>query len=101
MQFTATVAGSATVDKTVTWAVEHVSGGNAAGGTISASGLYTTPFPAPTTVIVSATSTVDATKSGTATVTITTPAAASGPDLVIDAAAGRHAISPFIYGMNE
>ena len=101
MQFTATVAGSATVDKTVTWAVEHVSGGNAASGTVSASGLYTTPFPAPTTVIVSATSTVDATKSGTATVTITTPAAASGPDLVIDAAAGRHVISPFIYGMNE
>ena len=101
VQFTATVMGSTVVDQTVTWAVEHVTGGNGTSGTISATGLYSTPFPAPATVTVSATSTADTNKSGTATVTITPPASATGPDLVIDAAASRHAISPLIYGMNE
>ncbi len=44
-QFTATVANSA--NQAVTWQVNSVTGGNAASGTISASGLYTAPAALP------------------------------------------------------
>src|SRR5262249_21644771 len=42
-QFTAQVSGESNVDPTVTWAVDHTPGGNAASGTISPTGLYVTP----------------------------------------------------------
>jgi len=69
-------------------------------GTVTATGLYTTPFPAPPTVTVTATSTQDPSKSGSATVTLSQPAAASGPALTVDANAQTHSINPYIYGMN-
>jgi hypothetical protein len=69
-------------------------------GTITSSGLYTTPYPAPATVTVVATSTQDTSLSGSATVTLAAPAASTGPALTVDAGNPTHAISPYIYGMN-
>ena len=61
-----------TANTTVTWKVNGVTGGNAAVGRISTSGLYTAPssVPTPATVTVTATSTIDPTKSAAATITI-------------------------------
>ncbi|HVS89410.1 MAG TPA: hypothetical protein VHF01_14485 [Candidatus Acidoferrum sp.] len=82
--FMATVAN--TSDTLVTWSVNGVQGGNTAMGTVTADGLYTAPvdMPALPTVEVTATSHADATKSGTAGLTISsditiglTPAGAS------------------------
>jgi hypothetical protein len=70
-------------------------------GTISASGLYTTPYPAPATVTVTATSTQNSNVSASVTVTLTAPAAVAGPALNVDVGNQTHAISPFIYGMND
>ncbi|WP_248358158.1 right-handed parallel beta-helix repeat-containing protein [Anaeromyxobacter oryzae] len=64
VQLTATVTGS--TDTAVTWSVQEGS----AGGTVSASGLYTAPATAGTYHVV-ATSHADASKSATATVTVT------------------------------
>ena len=68
--FTATVANAA--DTTVTWQVNGVVGGSATVGTITATGLYTAPasVPSPATVTVSAVSNQDATRSDSASVTI-------------------------------
>jgi len=72
-QFTATVTG--TSNTAVTWSVV----GGAANGTISNAGLYTAPatVPNPPQVTVTATSQKDSTKTGSATVTVTTEAVAS------------------------
>ncbi len=72
-QFTAAVTGSS--NTMVTWSVNGTTGGSAAGGTISTSGLYTAPntAPSPSSVTVTATSQADTTKSASANVTITTP----------------------------
>ncbi|MBS1828039.1 MAG: hypothetical protein JST93_22205, partial [Acidobacteria bacterium] len=61
-----------TANTTVTWRVNGVAGGNAAVGTISATGLYRAPssVPNPSTVTVSAVSTIDPTKSASASVRI-------------------------------
>ena len=69
-QFTAAVTGNANAG--VTWKAGGVTGGNAASGTITASGLYTAPATAttPLGVTITATSLVDPSKSGTATVTV-------------------------------
>ena len=69
--FTATVTNA--TNTAVTWQVNGVTGGDSAHGTISASGLYTSPsaVPNPATVTVSAISQADATKSASAAVTIT------------------------------
>jgi hypothetical protein len=65
-QFTATVANAA--NTAVTWSVQE----GAAGGTVSAAGLYTAPAT-PGTYHVVATSVQDPTKSGSATVTVQPP----------------------------
>jgi hypothetical protein len=72
--FTATVTGSS--NKSVTWAVNGVAGGNATVGTISTAGLYTAPDapPSPNEVTVSATSAADSRASASASVTIANPA---------------------------
>jgi hypothetical protein len=102
VQFVATVAGTGSIVTTVTWSVAAPSGSSLSAGTIDVNGLYTTPYPAPATVTVTATSTEDTTQSGSATVTLSPPATASGPALSVDATTqGRPAISPYIYGMNE
>jgi hypothetical protein len=69
-QFTATVSG--TTNTQVNWKVNGISGGNATVGTIGTTGLYTAPalVPSPATVTVAATSQVDNTKTGSATVTV-------------------------------
>lgn len=70
-------AFAATVENTsntaVTWQVDGVTGGNAAVGTISTTGLYTAPIivPSSATVTVSAISNADMSRSGSAQVTIT------------------------------
>jgi hypothetical protein len=75
--FTATVFGAGGLPTTVTWSVNGISGGNPAVGMIVAnsnnSAVYTAPttIPNPPTVTISATSTADTSKSGSATVTLT------------------------------
>lgn len=67
-QFNATVTD--TFNTAVTWTVS----GGSANGTISSTGLYTAPktVPTPAQVVILATSQKDTSKTGTATVTITT-----------------------------
>ena len=100
-QFSATVVGSGSFDRGVTWSVDRVPSGNASVGTISDAGVYTTPFPAPARVTVTATSKADASRSGSGIVTIAPKAPGVGPQLAVNAASGRHPISPLIYGMNN
>ena len=100
VQFTATVAGTGSFDSTVSWSLQAPSGSSLSPGTLSKTGLYTTPYPAPATVTVTATSNQDATQSGNVTVALNPPAAAAGPALSVDAGNPAHAINPSIYGMN-
>jgi hypothetical protein len=69
-----TAAVSALDDQTVWWKVNGVRGGDAVHGLISLEGVYVAPttLPNPATVTITATALTDATKSGTATVTIQT-----------------------------
>jgi serine protease len=69
--FTATLGNTA--NTSVTWEVNGVTGGNAAVGTISTSGVYMPPasVPSPATVTVSAVSVADPGQSSTSQVTIT------------------------------
>jgi hypothetical protein len=100
VKFTASVAG--TVSSAVTWSLAAPSGSNLSPGTISTSGLYTTPYPAPATVTVTATSTQGTTqgKSASVIVTLNPLATAAGPALTVDVSSPGNAISPLIYGMN-
>src|SRR5215472_10027263 len=68
--FTDTVTG--TSNTAVTWEVNNTPGGSASTGTITASGAYTAPaqVPSPAGVTVTAVSQADATKSGSASVTV-------------------------------
>jgi hypothetical protein len=100
VQFVATVTGTGSFNTAVTWSIAAPSGSTTSPGTLSATGLYTTPYPAPAMVAVTATSVGDPTKSGTATVTLSQPAVAAGPAISVDAGTTTHAISPYIYGMN-
>jgi hypothetical protein len=72
-QCTATVTGTGSYSSTVTWSVSGVSGGNSTVGTITSAGVYTAPSAVPATnpVSITATSTEDTTKSGSASVTVT------------------------------
>ena len=102
-QFTATVTGTGVFDHAVRWTVNGIEGGNSTVGVISGAGKYTAPnaVPSPSIVTVAATSVANATKSGTAAVTVNaTSATGPGPALSVDAAAAQHAINPYIYGMN-
>jgi hypothetical protein len=68
--FSATVTG--TTNTAVNWEVAGVQGGNATVGTINTAGLYTAPnvLPNPATVVVTAVSQADTTKTGTGRVQI-------------------------------
>jgi hypothetical protein len=99
-QFTPQVVGTGSYASTVNWSVAAPAGSSLSPGTISSSGLYTSPYPAPATVTVTATSTQDSSKSGSVTVTLTPPATTAGPALTVDAGNQTHAINPFIYGWN-
>jgi serine protease len=65
----------------VTWLVNGVLGGNSTLGTISAQGVYTAPatVPSPPTVVVTAASIQDPTRTADADVTITAPPAPTTP----------------------
>jgi hypothetical protein len=102
VQFTANVVGTGSYSKAVTWTLSCSSCGSLSAGTLSAGGLYTTPYPAPASVTVTATSAAAGftNVSGSATVALNPPATAAGPALTVDAGNQTHAISPDIYGMN-
>jgi sugar lactone lactonase YvrE len=76
-QCSAVVAGVGNYNSAVTWSVDS--------GTISSSGLYTAPAAAPASGIatVKATSSQDSTKTGTESITITTPVASSGSVVIM------------------
>ncbi len=107
-QFTATVHGNGSFSTGVTWSLSCSSCGSLSDGTISANGLYNTPYPAPASVTVTATSTMTGftNMSGSATVTLSAPATATGPALSVDVntpstpSENPHTISPYVYGMN-
>jgi hypothetical protein len=84
----------------VTWSVAAPSGNALDPGSITSAGLYNTPYPAPSTVTITATSVSDTTVVGSVTVSLSQPPAANGPTLTLDAGAITHAINPYIYGMN-
>ncbi|MDR3740961.1 MAG: glycoside hydrolase family 44 protein [Terracidiphilus sp.] len=100
VQFSASVSPSGALANSFTWSVAAPSGSTLSPGTMTSTGLYTTPYPAPATVTVTATSTVDTSVSGSTTLTLAAPAVATGPALTVDAADITHAINPLIYGMN-
>ena len=101
-QFTATVAGIGSFSSGVTWSLTCPSCGSLSPGTLSSTGLYTTPYPAPATVTVTATSTMAGftNVSGSVTVTLSPPATAAGPALTVNVGAPGNPISPLIYGMD-
>jgi hypothetical protein len=87
VQFSATVAGMPSTG--VDWEVNGTPGGDAAHGLISATGMFTAPagVPSPNTVLVTAVSQADSSKSAFAVVTVA-PAAFSNKSLN-----GRYAFS--------
>jgi hypothetical protein len=107
-QFTATVHGNGSFSTGVTWSLSCSSCGSLSSGTLSATGLYNTPYPAPASVTVTATSTMAGFTniSGSATVTLSAPATATGPALSVDVntpgtpSENPHTISAYVYGMN-
>jgi hypothetical protein len=72
-QYKATVTGAS--NKSVTWSVDGVTGGNATNGSISSSGLYTAPSkaPQPSTVTITATSAADTSIAKSLVVTLVAP----------------------------
>jgi len=98
LQFAAALNGTAST--AVTWTIAAPSGSNLSPGTITSTGLYTTPYPAPPTVTVTATSTANTSQSASVIVTLTAPATAAGPALTVNVGNQTHPISPFIYGMS-
>ena len=99
-QFSASVSGTGIFSSAVTWSIASPSGSTLSPGTISSTGLYTTPYPAPPTITVTATSTQDTTKSGSVSVTLSPPPPTTGPALSVDAGNQTRSINPEIYGMN-
>ncbi len=105
-QFSATVNGTGSFNKGVTWSLAVGGGSTLSPGNLSSTGLYNTPYPAPATVLVTATSTQDTSVSATMTVTLNAPSA-TGPALAVDMATpstpseNPHTISPYIYGVNS
>ena len=100
VQFTATVAGTGSFSNGVTWSASAPLNSTLSPGTITTGGVYTTPYPAPPTVTIAATSIQDTSQSGSITVTLNPPAVAAGPTLTVDVGNQTHAINPYIYGIN-
>ncbi len=90
--FAATVANA--TSQAVTWQVNGVTGGAAATGTISASGLYTPPLtlPSPDTVTISAVSTASPTISGSLAEAVWNPV----PTMTTEAATASGSSSTFL-----
>ena len=100
LQFSAAVSGTGDYSSSVTWTVARPSGWLGSAGSINSNGLYDSPYPAPATVTITATSSADSAQSGSATVTLITPAAVKGPALEVDVGDPLHPINPLIYGAN-
>ena len=100
LPFSAAVSGTGSFSTAVSWSVTGPAGWTGSIGSISSSGLYETPYPAPATVTIVATSAQDTTKSGSVSVALAPPAAAAGPALTVDLGNQTHPINPLIYGMN-
>ena len=100
-QFSAAVTGTGSYSNGVKWSLSGPAGSTLSPGTLSSTGLYTTPYPAPASVTITATSVQDSTKSASVTVSLISPTSAAGPALSVDAGNQTHAISPYIYGMNN
>ncbi len=92
-QFAATVNGSGNPNRTVTWSVNSITGGNRTVGTVDATGRYTAPqiLPVPASVTIAATSAADPAKSGSATASITSTftLAVAGPAALNNGAMGQ------------
>jgi len=99
-QFVATATGFGDTSTAVKWSVSAPSGGSLSPGNISATGLYDTTYPAPSTVTITAISVAMPVVRGSVTVTLNEAPGAAGPALAVDAGDKTHAISPDIYGMN-
>lgn len=99
-QFTATAKGFGAASTAVTWTVSAPAGSSLSPGDISATGLYNTPFPAPASVTITATSVATPAVKGSVTVSLSEAPGARGPALIVDTGNKTHAISPDIYGMN-
>ena len=100
-QFTAALTGTGVFSQAVTWSVTGPMGYTGNVGTITSSGLYTTPYPAPPAVTVTATSTTTPAQAGSVAVTLAAPATAAGPALSVSPASPTGTISPLIYGVND
>ena len=100
VQFVATVSGTGDFSSAVAWSYAGPPGFTQSLGTMTAAGEYTTPYPAPPTITVTATSTQFPSITGSATVTLNQPAQVAGLTLSVDAGNPTHAISPYIYGMD-
>jgi hypothetical protein len=101
-QFTATVHGTGSYTSGVTWSLTCSACGSLSPGTLSSTGLYTSPYPAPASVTVTATSTMSGftNVSGSTTVTLNAPATANGPALTVNVGSPGSPISSDIYGMD-
>lgn len=99
-QFTAAASGFGATSTAVTWSVSAAAGSSLSPGDISSTGLYNTPYPAPSSVTITATSVAIPTVKGSVTVELSEAPGAKGPALTVDAGNRTHAISPDIYGMN-
>ena len=98
-QFTAVVAGTGNFDSSVTWSVLGPHGSALSSGSVSSTGLYETPYPAPASVTVVATSVSTPSVSGSAVVTLAAPPAPTTKlALNVDLGNVTHPINPYIYG---
>ncbi|WP_263376689.1 glycoside hydrolase family 44 protein [Granulicella aggregans] len=111
-QFTATVHGVGTyVDSNgktqnydgspYSFSLTGPSGFNTSLGTISATGLYTPPYPIPATVTLRTASVANPSAATYVTITLNAPATTTGPALSVDVGSPTHVISPNIYGMDD
>jgi polyisoprenoid-binding protein YceI len=102
-QFTATVTGTNNYNKAVTWKISAPNGMSP--GDITSTGLYNTPYPAPASITVTATSVQQPSIYGSATIQLVAPSV-TGPALTVDVntpstpSENPHTINPYIYGMN-
>ena len=105
-QFKATVYGVGVFSDGVSWSLSCPLCGSLSPGTLTSTGLYTalytTPYPAPASVTITATSTMAGSTgvSGSAIVSLSPPAPATGPALSVNVSSPGAPISPDIYGMD-
>jgi hypothetical protein len=105
ISFAAAVYGIGNYSNGVTWTLSCPACGGLSPGTLTSSGLnavYTTPYPAPASVTIAATSTMTGFTNitGSATLTLTPPATTNGPALSVNVGSPGNHISPGVYGMD-